>query len=133
MDDRQLKYLDMLQAVIARMAGNQFTCRTWSVTIGTALIGYAIAKDSKPEAALLAILPAVCFWVLDAYYLALERGFRTRFDAALKQGEDDASFNFHVSVSAAQYLRAALSLAVWVVHLPVVCLALIVGRRLWLK
>jgi hypothetical protein len=76
MGDRRIKYLEMLQAVITRMAGNQFSLRTWSVALGTAVIGYAASRDGRLTAAFLATLPAVVFWIADAYYLALERKFR---------------------------------------------------------
>src|ERR1700685_2777947 len=75
MGERRLKYLDMLQSVISRMASNQFTIRTWSIGLGTAVMGYVAAKDQHPTAAMLALLPASVFWLLDGYYLALERKF----------------------------------------------------------
>ncbi len=35
-----------------------------------------VARTGKAEHALIALAPTVLFYVLDAYYLALERGFR---------------------------------------------------------
>ena len=129
MSDPVLKYRDMLQAVITRMGGNQFTCRTWSVALGTAVIGYAVSKDGKPAMAILALLPAICFWIQDAYYLGLERAFRKKFAAAVAAGPKASLFDFVIAPKAADYIKAFFRHAVLLVHLPVVLLALIVWRR----
>jgi hypothetical protein len=127
MGDKRMKYLDMLQSVISRMAGNQLTLRTWSVGLGTAVIGFAAAKDGHPTAALLALLPAAVFWILDAYYLALEREFRDLFNTARKVNDDDPDFSFNIPGSASNWIKALAAPAVWLVHLPVIALALGIG------
>jgi hypothetical protein len=99
-------YLDMLQAVIARMANNQFTCCAWSVALGTAVIGYAVAKDGKPAMAILALLPTLSFWIQDAYYLGLERAFRKKFTDAAAAGATSGLFDFAVSPKTGEYIAA---------------------------
>src|SRR4051812_12610620 len=76
------KHLEFLQSAIARMAGNSFQMKTWSVGIATAAIGFAAAKDSVPAAGAFGVVPILTFWGLDAYYLALERGFRALYETA---------------------------------------------------
>jgi len=76
MTSEQLKHLEFIQAVIARMAGNSFLLKGWSVTLSTAVIGFAVAKDSNLKFAVLALLPPALFLFLDAYYLHQERLFR---------------------------------------------------------
>jgi hypothetical protein len=132
MGDRRIKYLDMLQAVITRMAGNQFSLRTWSVALGSAIIGYAASKDGRLSAALLAILPAVVFWITDAYYLALERQFRRRFTVESQIPDNAPSFSFQVVVTWADLQETVRRPAVWLVHGPVLLLALVVGGVLGL-
>jgi hypothetical protein len=127
MGELRVKYLEMLQAVIARMASNELTCRTWSVGLGTAVIGYAAAKDGHPKAALLAALPAVVFWVLDAYYVALERNFRDIFSNASRAKDNDPDFSFAAHVNPSDWFRAGRRPAVWLVHLPVLALAILTG------
>ena len=58
-----LKYLEFLQAAIARMAANSFAMKGWSVAFGTAIIGLT-AKDGSPQLASFALLPALAFWLL---------------------------------------------------------------------
>lgn len=127
----QLKYLDFLGAVITRMADNQFKLRAWGVALGSAIIGFA-AKDNNPKVAFLAILPALTFWLLDAYYLALERKFRQKYRAAPKDDVTVPSFDLGIDGwKLTDPLPMLLRPAVFLMHLPVLLLALIVGFGIW--
>ena len=133
----KLEHLKMLQTVIARMAGNSFSVKTWCVTLVSALLGLG-AKDS-PKMVFVAFLPVLMFWWLDAYFLHQERLFRELFDQV--RGKDDSDFSmktlsqksdpvtkvdsqFKVAFSKTLAwfyigLAVAVSLAVYVVmHLP---------------
>ncbi len=66
----------MLQGNIERMAGNSANCKTWMVTIVSALIALQCSIDDSNWWILLGILPIVLFWYLDVYYLHLQRGMR---------------------------------------------------------
>src|SRR5579872_7393748 len=77
------KHLEFIQAAISRMGGNSFQMKSWNVALATAAIGFAAAKDSHPRAAMLALVPSFVFWLLDAYYLGLERAFRVLYDQAV--------------------------------------------------
>jgi hypothetical protein len=68
-------YLTILQGVITRMAGNSANCKTWCVTIVSAIL-VLIADKGKPDYAFIALIPIALFCLLDAYYLAQERAFR---------------------------------------------------------
>lgn len=74
-DEKRIKHMEFVQAIIARMASNSFQIKGWSVTIVTALFALAGAT-TKPIFILIALLPALSFWGLDAYYLWQERLFR---------------------------------------------------------
>jgi len=131
MGEKRMKYLDMLQGAISRMAGNQFEIRKWSIGLGTGVIGYVAAKDQHPVAALLAAFPALVFWILDAYYLALEAKFRGLFDAAAKVPDDAPDFSFAVVVRASDWFKAFRRPAVLLVHLLVIVLAVAIGGVAW--
>jgi hypothetical protein len=74
------KYLDLLQAVIHRMAANCTGCKTWCITLVSAMV-VIIADKSEPEYVWIAFVPLLLFCFLDVYYLALERDFRNRYNA----------------------------------------------------
>ena len=79
MDEDRRKHLEFIQAVIARMAGNSFLLKGWTITLAAALFTLAV-KDANRVFAVIALFPAVCFWGLDAYYLRQERLFRRLYD-----------------------------------------------------
>jgi hypothetical protein len=68
-------YLTILQGVVSRMAGNSANCKTWCVSIVSAIL-VLIADKGKPDYAFIALIPVALFCLLDAYYLAQERAFR---------------------------------------------------------
>ena len=74
------KHLEILQGVIQRMAENSRSCKLWCVTLISAIL-VLVARTGEPHHALIALGPAGLFWVLDAYYLALERRFRRTYNA----------------------------------------------------
>lgn len=81
MTDGKLKHLEFIQDVITRMNTNSFQMKGWMVAIVSAILAiYASTKDHS--FVLVAILPAVIFWFLDAYYLWQERKFRGLYNDA---------------------------------------------------
>jgi hypothetical protein len=76
----QVKHLELIQAVITRMAGNSALIKGWSVTLSSALIGWAAANNAHIEYAALGLFPPVFFAVLDGFYLRQERLFRRLYD-----------------------------------------------------
>jgi len=78
MEDK-VAHLEMIQAVIARMAGNSFFIKGWSVTLVAALFALAAANTNELFV-YLAYFPAFMFWPLDAYFLRQERLFQKLYD-----------------------------------------------------
>jgi hypothetical protein len=68
-------HLGISQAIIQRMAANSASCKTWCITLVSAIL-VIVADKCKSQYALIAIVPIILFLVLDTYYLALERMFR---------------------------------------------------------
>ena len=63
----------MLQGIINRMAGNSASCKTWTVTLVTAMLVLLIDKQIHLSNPLLCLIPVVLLYLLDCYYLGLER------------------------------------------------------------
>ena len=89
--EEKIKHLEFIQGVINRMAGNSFLLKGWSLTLVSALIALG-TKDTRPEFVILALLPAVAFWILDGYFLRQERLFRKLYDKIRLQN-GDANFS----------------------------------------
>lgn len=72
-DDRH--YISLLQENINRMAGNSANCKSWLLTLVSAIT--ALQLTAKDLRGILWIAPflIVLFYYLDSYYLGLERKF----------------------------------------------------------
>ncbi len=81
-----LKHLEFIQNAISRMARNSFQIKAWSVTLTAALAALGV-NSSNVALASIALLPALVFWGLDAYYLRLEHLFRELYDDVRQQNE----------------------------------------------
>ncbi len=73
-------YLRILQGVIGRMASNSAGAKTWCIALVSAII-VVVADKGQPAYVWIALVPVGLFFVLDAYYLGLERQFRDRYNA----------------------------------------------------
>lgn len=81
-------YLSMLQGIINRMAGNSASCKTWTVTLVTALLVLVLEKDIQLPNPYLCLIPIALLFLLDCYYLGLERitiGIQTDFLSSLSK------------------------------------------------
>lgn len=77
-------YLNLLQTVINRMASNSASCKSWCITLVSAIIVILIDKN-KGQYILIAIAPTVLFLILDSYYLAMEKSFRDIYNTFIKK------------------------------------------------
>jgi len=74
-----VKHLELIQAVINRMAANSFLLKGWTITLVAALFALA-SKDAEVRFAWIALLPTFAFWLLDAYFQLQERCFRALYN-----------------------------------------------------
>lgn len=72
-------HLGIMQNVIQRMSSNSSNCKAWCVSLVAAVL-VIVADKGRPDYAWIALLPTVIFASLDAYYLALEKGFRNSYN-----------------------------------------------------
>ncbi len=71
-----LKEIEIIQGIINRMAYNSFLIKGWCVTL---IVGTLLLKGNKYQV-LIAYIPLIVFWVLDAYFLRTERIYRKLYD-----------------------------------------------------
>ena len=89
------KHLEIMQGVIMRMGENSRSCKVWSVTLVAAIL-VLVARTGDADHVLIAVAPAVLFYVLDAYYLALERGFRRSYHTFVRQLHEGRANPYHL-------------------------------------
>jgi hypothetical protein len=106
----RVKHLEMLQALVTRMAGYGAAFKSYCIIVTTAVIGFAFTLH-RPGVAALALLPVVAFGVADAQYLRVKRRFRDVFNLVRKESWDALpSFDINLQNAPAQsFLGAATS------------------------
>lgn len=77
-------HLNISQSVIQRMATNSSSCKAWCITLVSAIL-VIVADKGNPNFTLIAGIPTVLFFTLDAYYLALERCFRESYNSFIEK------------------------------------------------
>lgn len=71
-----LKEIDIIQDIIKRMAFNSFMIKGWAITL---VVVTLLLKGTKYQV-LIAFIPLLVFWFLDAYFLWQERMYRKLYD-----------------------------------------------------
>lgn len=82
--EMRMKHLELLQGAIIRMGTNSSNLKTAAMTVTTAVLALASAV-SRPGIILQIVPIVMLFAVIDARYLALERGFRDSYDRVRMQ------------------------------------------------
>lgn len=109
--EKVVKHLEMIQAVIKRLAINSLFVKgaslllvITSLVLFASYIFFAFHKENHligeksfaiAEAAMLIFL-TLGFWILDGFFLWLERLFRYHYDAVRQQ--EDTDFNMNVGI-----------------------------------
>lgn len=131
-------YLTILQEVISRMATNSASSKTWSIALVSAIL-LVIADKGIPQLVWIAVIPVCIFVLLDAYYLGLERRFRTLYNNFIQKLHDDSAAIEDVFIAAppgggratiSATLHALASFSVWPFY--VVQALVLLAVRIWI-
>ena len=131
-------YLTILQGVINRMATNGASCKTWCITLVSAIV-VIIADKGKPNYVWISVVPIILFLVLESYYLALERQFREVYNDFIRKlhfgtaSVDDVFFvapRSGAGATSVNILKAAFSIAIWPFYALLAIMLLVV--RAWI-
>lgn len=95
-NEGRIKHLELIQAVITKMANNSFLIKGWCVTLVAGLLALS-AKDSNHTLVFIAYLPLLMMWGMDAFFLRQERLFRKLYDEC--RGTLDAPADFSMSTA----------------------------------
>lgn len=87
-------YISLLQDNINRMASNSSNCKTWLITLISAIFAISASKGDFVTYIWMAYIPTALFYFLDCFYLGVERRFRrieSRFVALVTQDSEALS------------------------------------------
>ena len=90
-DDRRIKHLELIQAVISRLGSNGFLVKGWALTIAAVFFGFAV-ESSNPLLGVVVMPMTAVFWGLDAYFLRSEWLFRELYRQVSEMDPEVAPF-----------------------------------------
>ena len=94
--EKKHEHLEMIQGVINRMANNSFMLKGWAVTLLAGLFALS-SKEADKLYFLIAYVPIIVFWWLDAFYLQKERLYVALYDFVRKLPEDKIDYDMRVT------------------------------------
>ena len=129
-DPAAIEHLKMIQVVITRLAGNSAQCKTWCITIASAIVAFAGAIKNEDVVAL-AIVPLAIFGFLDAAYLGQERAYRRLYNeiaGKIRDGRYSPADRFVLGapLRSGEYVGAFGSWSVWPVYAGLIAAYLVV-------
>ncbi|PEM52043.1 MULTISPECIES: hypothetical protein [Bacillus cereus group] len=120
--ESKIRYLEMIQGVISRMASNSFLLKGWTVTIVVGLFAFANIKEMDSRYILLALVPAIFFWSLDGFFLRQEKLFRKLYDHVRASEEDTVDFSMDTSqfkTQVSNWMRIMISTTLLLFYIPI--------------
>ena len=100
--DEKMKHLELIQGIINRMASNSFMLKGWAVSLVSGIFVLS-SKDTDKLYFLVAYIPVIVFWFLDAYYILQERLYRSLYEKV--QITDENSIDFSLKATTAEFYR----------------------------
>lgn len=83
--DELFKEIDLIQSCINRMAQNSFMLKGWALTIFAGVTAFTKGENFSNSVTLICttIIPYVCFWILDTFFLRTEKKYRKMYEDML--------------------------------------------------
>ncbi len=132
--DRQtaVAHLQMLQAIIARMADSSRHVKTWTITLFAAVAVTSLEFQNAAYTVGAGIV--VVGFIIDAYYVAMERAYRAKFNChASRLRKDiplgDALFDLSPGNASRFFPGALVSPGTWPVYALLAVAALALALR----
>ncbi len=124
--EKKIKHLEFVQGVITRMNSNSFSMKGWMITILAAFLAvFAGSKGLNELYLFIAIIPTLLFWILDSYYLLLEKKYRCLFDDVKADIKTD--FDMNAYVYDVCFGKVMFSKTEWPLYLIIIVMLLIGG------
>jgi hypothetical protein len=123
-NENKIKHLEFIQLTITRMNVNSFMVKGWLVTLVAAIFILA-EKEANTKFLWYAPFATLVFYGLDAYFLMIERQFRSLYDHVRILREDQIDYSMDTSNFQSgknSYLRCIFSLTLLLFY-PVVLAA----------
>ena len=95
--EQKMKHLEFIQNVITRMNSNSFLIKGWAITLVSALFALS-ANGSNILYVLISYIVIPVFWVLDGFYISIERQYRDLYNNVAQKTEEEIDFSMDASI-----------------------------------
>lgn len=119
MNDNKIAHLQMIQNALDRMATVSFGIRGWALTLVAGFFAL-VDKTLDWRFYLVAFIPIIAFWLLDGFYLALERSFAELFETVRVKDEADIDFSMKRTKHWTQWPRACFATPLLVFYIVLI-------------
>jgi hypothetical protein len=92
MTENKIRHLEMIQKTITRMSGNLFVLKGWTITLIIGLLTVAV-KNDWGIFVMFSCFSILIFWILDGYFLSMERCYRDLFNSVRKKEDKKIDFS----------------------------------------
>ena len=124
-NESRIRYLEAIQRVIDRLSNTSFILKGWAVSLVAGLMALA-ASGTNHGYVLVAYIPTVVFWLLDAYFLMMERQYRQFFEENMDLSREVKCFTLkREKATFHMFAEAALSITMLLTYAPLIGAALI--------
>lgn len=128
----KISHLQMIQSIIDRMGKNSFSLKGWAVGVMVAI--YAFAGQNYNKAVIVTLIPLIIFWILNAYYLMLERKYRRLYDEVRNKNNDKIDFDMNFNnislkmneIKKFEFIRNIFSKTEWTFYVVCIVVTLII-------
>ncbi|MEK4627364.1 MAG: hypothetical protein ABS939_22425 [Psychrobacillus sp.] len=124
MEENKIQYLQLIQNVITRMASNSFMLKGWTVTLVVGLLAFANVSEMESKYIILALVPAIMFWVLDGFFIYQEKLYRDLYNNAIKLKNDEIDFSLNPipfkKLNKRSWFKGIFSKTLWIFYLPII-------------
>lgn len=126
--EMKIKHLEFIQNTILRMASNSFFLKGWTVTIIVGIFIFADSTNNDSRYLYIVLLPIICFWVLDGFYLYQEKLFRQLYNKVKNTNENLIDFSMDTSTVKSEvqtWRNTVISKTLNIFYLPLLVLVII--------
>ena len=119
-NESRIRYLEAIQRVIDRLSNTSFILKGWAVSLVAGLMALA-ASGTNHGYVLVAYIPTVVFWLLDAYFLMMERQYRQFFEENIDLSREVKCFTLkREKATFHMFAEAALSITMLLTYVPLI-------------
>ena len=119
-NESRIRYLEAIQRVIDRLSNTSFILKGWAVSLVAGLMALA-ASGTNHGYVLVAYIPTVVFWLLDAYFLMMERQYRKLFEENMDLSLEVRYFALkRKKATFPMFAEAALSITMLLTYVPLI-------------